>query len=202
MLPLALVQPRATRPGWLDRVPDDRIVQPVVETALTTHAPDAFAGLLVDMHIDQRLFAGHRTWIEAFLAAGGTIVFCGLLAYPFLPPLGRFEPLARRSRAALEVTIAAPEHPLFAGVAAADLTARKGVAGFYGRGQVRPPPGAEVLTRLDGGRVPLDWVWHPPMGGRLLMHPGNNLWMYAGDETSAARLTPQLLRWADGMVPA
>lgn len=196
MATIALLQPRAKRPGWLDRTPEGITVRPVLETELTAHPPDSLAGVLVDMHIDQHLFASRRRWIEAHLSAGGTIVFCGLLADPFLPQLPRFEPLPRRNRAALTVSITVPDHPLFAGVAAEDLTARKGVAGFYGRGQVRPPPGAVVLTWLDGGRVPLDWVWHPPMGGRLLMHPGNNLWMYAEDDTTAARLTPHLLRWA------
>lgn len=196
MATIALLQPRPRHPDWLALAPPGVTVLPVLETDLTTHDPDWLTAVLVDMHIDQRLFAGHRPWIEAHLRASGTIVFCGLLAYPFLPALGLFEPLPHRSRAAMEVTLAAPDHPVFNGVTAHDLSYRRGVVGFYGRGQVPPPAGASVLTQLSGGSVPLDWVWHLPGGGRIWMHPGNNLWMYSQDETTAALLTPNLLHWA------
>jgi hypothetical protein len=90
------------------------------------------------------------------------------------------------------------EHPVFAGVDTDDLSFRKGVAGFYGRGHNPPPAGARVLQRLsspDG--PPLDYVYHRPDGGRVLMHSGNDLWMYANDETSARRIAPQLLDWIE-----
>ena len=43
--------------------------------------------------------------------------------------------------------------------------------------------------------MPLDWEWSPPEGGSLLMHAGNDIWMYQNDPTTAARMAPQLLDW-------
>lgn len=195
-----LTERRDADPPWLTKVPDDIPVALVHEDDLPAHDPAQVPTLLVGMHADQALLAERADWLAAFFAAGGTLVMNGLLAYPFHPALQPFRPLARANRAALEVAIAAPDHPLFAGVEARDLTTRKGVAGFYGRGQVPPPDGARMLTTLDGGAVPLDWEWAVPGGGRLLMHPGNDLWMYARDDNSAARLVPNLARWATGRV--
>ncbi len=183
------------RPDWLDRAPGRSRIDTVGEAALSGLPPHQIAALLVPMHIDQRLFAANGAWIAAFLTAGGTLVFNGLLAYPFLPELRPFQPLTRGGLDALKVGIAAPPHPIFAGIDADHLTFRKGVAGFYGRGQTPPPPGARVLTTLDRGTVPLDWEWRRPGGGCVLMHPGNDLWMYRDDSTSAGRLVPQLLNW-------
>jgi hypothetical protein len=152
------------------------------------------AALLIPHHADQRHLAHRRGLLDGFLAAGGALVVCGQPAYPFLAGLATFEPLATMTRATLTVAIVAP-HPVLDGVAADDLTYRRGVAGFWGRGQVPPPAGARVLTTLDSGRVPLDWELAVPGGGRLLVHPGNDLWGYAAEPTTAARLVPNLLRW-------
>ena len=189
------------RPVWLDRTPAGVRIDPVAETDLAGLPPNEVGGLLVPMHVDQQLFAANPAWVEAFLTAGGSLVFNGLLAYPFLPELRPFEPLARRSVDALRVRIEAPTHPIFAGIDADELTFRRGVAGFYGRGQTPPPAGAVVLTTLDRGRVPLDWEWRRPGGGRLLMHPGNDLWMFRDDTSSAGRLLPQLLDWVIAGTP-
>lgn len=196
-----LTERRAADPKWLARVPPEIPVERLHEDDLPGRDPASVNALLVGMHADQALLADRADWLARFFAAGGTLVVNGLLAYPFHPDLQSFRPLARPSRRALDVAIAAPDHPLFAGVDAADLTTRKGVAGFYGRGQVPPPTGARVLTTLDGGAVPLDWEWPVPGGGRILMHPGNDLWMYAFDDNSAAKLVPNLARWATGRLP-
>jgi hypothetical protein len=187
----------ARPPGvpYADRLPPGVAVEPVAEDRLADRAPEAAATLIVPMHADQRLFARQGAWLARFFAGGGTLVFNGLLAHPFRPELGRFRPIEAPRLADLAVAVAA-DHPLFAGVRAEDLTFRRGVAGFYGRGANPPPPGARVLATLGAGKVPVDWLWHPPEGGRLLMHAGNDLWMQAGDATSAARLLPNLLGWA------
>jgi hypothetical protein len=187
----------ARPPGvpYADRLPRGVAVDPVAEDRLTEWRAEAVGTLIVPMHADQRLFARQGDWLARFFAAGGTLVFNGLLAHPFRAELGRFRPIDRPRLADLSVTIAA-DHPLHAGVVADDLTFRRGVAGFYGRGANPPPPDALVLATLGPARVPVDWLWHPPEGGCLLMHAGNDLWMQAGDATSAARLLPNLLNWA------
>jgi hypothetical protein len=160
--------------------------------------PDRLAGLgalLISQHADQVALADRSADLEALLGRGGTILLCGQLAYPVLPMLRPFEPLARPSLDALAVGFQT-FHPLFAGVDARDLTFRRGVAGFWGRGQNPPPPGARPITTLDGGRTVLDWELALPGGGRLFVHAGNDLWSFDLDGTdSAARLVPNLLAW-------
>jgi len=55
-----------------------------------------------------------------------------------------------------------------------------------------------VLTTLGPERVPLDWSLERPTGGRLFVHPGNDVWTFAGGKTSAGRLWPQVLDWLGG----
>lgn len=160
-------------------------------------ALEHFSGLLVSTHADQRFLRAMKGKLERFLQHGGTLVFCGHLAYPFLPELAQFIPLAVRSHEDYRVWRVS-EHPIFAGVDTEDLTFREGVAGFYGRGHNPPPPGAQVLQCLsspDG--PPVDYTYHRPGGGRVLVHAGNDIWMYAADDTSAGRIAPQLLDWIE-----
>jgi len=156
---------------------------------------DRAQALLVSMHADQRWLQRHRRVLEAFLGRGGRLVVSGQIAHPFLEPLAPFEPIAPMKVERLDVRIEPPVHPLFEGVAAEDLTRRRGVVGFYGRGGHPLPAGGRLLASLDHGRVALDWLLPWPGGGALLVHAGNDLWSYADDESSAARLAPQLVRW-------
>lgn len=174
--------------AWIDRV--DQYALGDVDLA-------SYAALLVSTQLDQRHFASLAPRLTAFLGAGGTIVFNGHLAYPFLPELETFRPLSRKNVEALTVRRVRP-HPVFEGVDMRDLTFRRGVAGFYGRGCNPPPPGAEVLNGLGPEACPVDWLWHRPGGGRIFMHAGNDVWMDFAGETSAARVAPQLVRWAAG----
>lgn len=160
-------------------------------------ALERFAGLLLSTHADQRFLQTTRGKLERFLQGGGTLVFCGHLAYPFLPELTPFVPLTVRSHEDYRVWRVS-EHPIFAGVDTEDLTFRKGVAGFYGRGHNPPPAGAQVLQRLSSPEgPPVDYVYCRAGGGRVLVHAGNDIWMYAGDDTSANRIAPQLLDWIE-----
>ena len=161
----------------------------------------AYRALLVPAHIDQRALARLSKGLSRFLDAGGLMVFNGHLTYPVLPELATFVPAPRRGLQGLMVERVA-EHPVFEGVDTQHLSFRRGVAGFYGRGANPPPPGATVLHVLKQDRSPVDWVWERPAGGTIFMHGGNNLWMYADDPNSAARVGPQLLRWIRAHVAA
>jgi hypothetical protein len=155
-----------------------------------------YAGLLIWLHCDQRHLHRHRDRLAAFLAQGGTIVFCGHVATPFLDGLSPYRPLPAYRVADLVVNLER-EHPVWAGVRGEDLTFRRGVAGFYGRGHNPPPPGAIVINTLGDARVPVDLEWRPAVGGRVLMHAGADLWMYLETETTAARMGVQLLDWIE-----
>lgn len=122
------------------------------------------------------------------------MVINGHIAYPFLRWLQPFEVQTCPGLAGLQVA-RGERHPVFDGVDAEHLTYRRGVAGFYARGANPPPPDARVLNTLGPDSQPIDWLLSLPGGGRLLVHSGNDLWMYANGQDSAARIVPQLLAW-------
>lgn len=149
--------------------------------------------LLISMHADQRHLAGRRDRLDAFVRGGGTIVANGHVAYDFLEGLSPFQAIENYRLADLMVN-SESHHAVWAGVASRELTFRRGVAGFYGRGWHRPPDGATVLHSLGARRRPLDFTYR--LGaGCVLFHGGNDLWQYASGGDSTARIAPQLLRW-------
>ncbi len=152
-------------------------------------------GLLIGMHCDQRQLQRIQTKLTDFVTQGGRVAVCGQIAHPFLPGLSRFIPLTNYRRDDLIVYARTP-HPVWAGVHLDDLTYRRGVAGFYGRGFHTPPAGTVVVNGLGLAQLPLDFVYR--LGrGEVLVHGGNDLWGYVADSTSAHRLTPQLLDWME-----
>ncbi len=156
---------------------------------------EPYGALHISGMVDQELLMRERDVISGFLDAGRVVVFCGHLLHPWLPGCGTFVPASVSSHRDYVVEIVAP-HPVFDGVDAHDLTFRRGVAGFFARGHNPPPPGAEVLARLAGGQ-PVTWVDRSSTGGTLFVHAGNDLIGFA-DDSSAARLGPQLVDWVEG----
>lgn len=154
-----------------------------------------FAAILLPAHLDQRYLGAIAPVVTAFLDRGGRLVFNGHVAWPMLPELQPFVPLASRQLADLAIH-RLTEHPVFEGVAEDDLTFRRGVAGFYARGHNPPPDGAVALMGVGPERVPCDWVLQRPAGGEILCHAGNDLWMYIDDTRSTGRIVPQLIAWA------
>lgn len=152
------------------------------------------AALLVSMHTDQRHLAGLRPTLDTFVASGGRLVVCGQVAIPFLVGLSSFRPLVDYHLEDLELHFL-QEHPVWDGVEPEDLSLRRGVAGFYGRGWHQPPPGAVVINGLGPRRLPLDFAYSIG-GGEVLVHGGNDLWSWGEDGNTSSRLLPQLLDWA------
>lgn len=151
-------------------------------------------GLLIGTGADQISLTEHRDLLGRFVERGGVLVMCGQIVRPFLAGLPIFEPIDHHGPADLTVSRLAG-HPVWEGVAPEDLTFRKGVAGFYGRGcYPRLPAGAVVVNGIGPGRRPLDIVYRQGRG-EVLVHGGNDLWGYQEDQNTSARLTPQLLRW-------
>ncbi len=152
-----------------------------------------FDGLLVGGMVDQEFLYAQRDVVRAFCDAGKVVVFNGHLLRRWLPGGSPFAPTTIRSFGDYTVHLVGA-HPLFDGVDARDLTLRRGVAGFYARGHHPPPDGAEVLATLDGGD-PVTYVDRVSTRGTILVHAGVELLGYAGVDSTAARLAPQLLAW-------
>ena len=136
-----------------------------------------YDALILTTHSDQHHLMEIRSRLDGYLAGGGTILFNGHVARPFLDELTPFEPLPRRGLTELVVNREA-DHPVFEGVTSDMLTLRKGVAGFYGRGTNPPPDGALVLNSVSPERWPLDWIVERPSGGRIFVHGGNDIWSF------------------------
>lgn len=150
--------------------------------------------ILIDAHIDQRALMVWRQEMEEHLVSGGLIVFNGHLTYPLFNGLEPFRIAAGRGRDDL-ILEKVNDHPIFVDVECEHLSFRRGVAGFYARGGNPPPSGATVIHQLKKDGTAVDWIWRRPKGGVILMHSGNNMWLFQNDDTSASRIAPQLLAW-------
>ncbi|MFN2556855.1 MAG: phosphate starvation-inducible protein PhoH [Nitriliruptorales bacterium] len=182
------------------RLPGDPVRHPEIEPLDCYSLPsldlDTYAGLIVPTMVDQEFLQRHRKVLRAYLDRRGVIAFSGHLHRPWLPGAGLFEPKRVRTFRDYEVRIVA-DHPVFAGVQDADLTYRRGVAGFFARGYHRPPPGAQVLVEFTSGE-PVVYVDEVSTAGTLLVHAGNDLVNLAGDGSSASRVGDQLVSWIRG----
>jgi hypothetical protein len=154
-----------------------------------------YTAVLISMHVDQRFLAKHAERIDLYVRRGGTMVANGHMAYPFLRDVALFHPLHGYRLEDLTVR-RQTAHSVWEGVAEAELTFRRGVAGFYGRGWHQPPAGATVIHVLGDRELPLDFTYR--LGaGRVLFHGGNDLWQYANAADTTARIVPQLFTWID-----
>lgn len=161
--------------------------------SLDTQPLEEFGALLIGMHVDQRFLAARAERLDRFLDDGGAVTVSGQIAYPFLTGLTLFQPLRNYGVEDLIVRREAA-HPVWEGVAEDQMTFRRGVAGFYGRGWHQPPDGATVIHSIGPDRHPLDFVYRAGKG-RVLFHGGNDLWQYAGGNDTMSRIAPQLLDW-------
>lgn len=134
-----------------------------------------YDAVLISMSADQIHLCEMTKKLTAYLDGGGTLLINGHVTRPFLPELTRYEPMEKRGRAELVIHREA-ELPPFEGVTGEQLTLRRGVAGFYGRGTNPPPKGAVVINSVGPERLPVDWLYERPAGGRIFVHAGVELW--------------------------
>ena len=168
-------------------------VQPVGQYGLDEVVLERYDALLISMHADQRFLAARCGRLDDFVRRGGTVVANGHVAHPFLSGLTSFQPIENYRLADLAVNRETP-HPVWDGVVPQDLTFRRGVAGFYGRGWHQPPEGAAVHSSLGPRRLPVDFTYRLGQG-RVLFHGGNDIWQSASEGDSTHRIVPQLLQW-------
>ncbi|MDP9020183.1 MAG: phosphate starvation-inducible protein PhoH [Actinomycetota bacterium] len=153
-----------------------------------------YAAVVLQGMVDQEFLHAHRQVLSSFLDDGRVVVWSGQLFRPWLPGCGAFVPAEVRSFRDYTVRVVR-HHPVFDGVDPADLTRRKGVAGFFARGYHPPPEGAEVVLALAGGQ-PIVYVDRATTAGTIFAHAGTGLLGWADPASTAARISPQLLAWA------
>lgn len=182
----------------IDGLRPDVEVVPIDMYGLDATSLVHYRALLIGMHSDQYELQRVQSKLERYLSCGGIIVYCGHVAHPFLYMLATFRPIPRCTLEDLKVALDTT-HPIYRGVEAEDVTFRRGVAGFFGRGSNPPPAGARVVATLAKGTMPLDW--EIPVGaGWLYVHAGLDLWRYAGAGDGTARRIPlQLLEWVEAV---
>lgn len=154
-------------------------------------------GLVTGNLLDQDALLGLRPALEAFLDAGGRWFLNGHLLRPLVAGLGLYQPMLAPKRADFTHSSLAP-HPIFDGIDPAQLETNRNVAGFYGRGANPMPEGAIAITALRQGRVPVDWLWCRPKGGRIFSHAGNDLGEMGREWGLSEMLQTRILDWAAG----
>lgn len=170
------------------------VLRAIPEAKLDAAALVAADALIVTMHADQIRLLELAGPLDALLARGGRILVNGHVLKPFVAGVAGFVPAGAGRLADLALTPLAP-HALFEGVPREAFQARRGVAGFYGRGHVPPPRDARPITGVGASAAPLDWEWTHPGGGVLFCHAGNDLWTTLDDDALAARLARNIVGW-------
>ena len=196
MTPVLYINPVDQEASGLFNLDCAQHLERISPYCIDTQNLTSYKAILIPAHTDQRALAKAASSLRQYLDLGGILVFNGHVAYPFLDELQAFIPVPKTSLDYLMVECVTP-HPIFEGVDGHDLSFRRGVSGFYGRGHNPPPAGAIVLNQLSGTQAPIDWFYQRPTGGAILMHSGNSMWMHFSDKTSAARITPQLFHWIE-----
>jgi len=181
-------------PGGIASPPGGHTVDVIDQYELSDHDLSDADGLLLSQHLDEQHLCECAPMLERYLRQGGSISLNGPLYQPCLHGLGCYAPLPS-GKAQDWILRLEGTHPITDGVVADDLTYRRGVIGFWARGSFPVPLGSTVLTNMIGDDTPTDFVWHRDGGGRVLVHPGNDVWFVCNDESSAGRFYANMLDW-------
>ena len=180
--------------GILGHQETTKYIDPIAIYDFTGEELADYDVFMIGTDVDQRLLLEKKSYLDQFLANGKTIVFCGALAYPFLDGVGEFKKMTYNSYKDYEVNPLI-QHPVWEGVKPKDMMYRKGVAGFYSRGYNPPPENAKIINTLGSGEHPIDYEYTTKDGGRVLIHCGNNLWLFINDSTTASKMGTNLIKW-------
>lgn len=170
----------------------------VDQADLTTEILLSHSGLITGQQLDQDALLALKPALEAFLDKGGRWFFNGHVVRPLVDGLKQYRPIAEPKRPDFDLVSINP-HPLYDGIDLKKLETNKGVAGFYGRGCNPLPEGAVAINGLGAAaKVPVDWVWARPRGGRIFSHSGNDLGSMGLEWGLAPELTARILAWTNG----
>jgi hypothetical protein len=169
----------------------------VEQHALTSAILKIHQGLITENQLDQNAMLGMRHALADFLDAGGRWFLNGHMVRPLVDGMAQYRPIVEPKRPDFTLTRVNP-HPLFERIDLCQIETNKGVAGFYGRGCNPLPKGAVAVNGLGPARVPVDWVWKRPGGGRIFSHSGNDLDSMGREWGLAPELTRRIVEWTNG----
>ncbi|WP_180898039.1 hypothetical protein [Martelella soudanensis] len=179
------------------RAAADGLLDIVEQSALKPQDLSKYGGLITSNQLDQNAMLELRPALEAFLARGGRWFFNGHMVRPMVAGMEQYRPIRAPKRADFDLK-AINAHPIFDGIDLKKLETNKDVAGFYGRGCNPLPEGAVAVNGLGPARVPVDWVWERPGGGRIFSHAGNDLASMGREWELPATLAARIVNWAAG----
>lgn len=168
-------------------------------------------GIIVSGMCDQVRLSRDLDRFTAWVRDGGRMLVNGHVVRPWVAGMPTWRRLEYRGPADLGITSLAA-HPIWAGVDPADLLYRTGVpgththeelerigvAGFYGRGYQAPlPDGAVVVNGIGPLRAPID-VEFPLGAGRVVVHAGLDLGVFAQTPgTTLTAIPGNIRRWLE-----
>lgn len=117
---------------------------------------EKFSGIYLSSYLDQYKFKKSAFKIRKFLENGGRIFHNGHITIPFFDELKEFEPIVDIKLKDFFITKIC-DHEIYKNVDIKRLNSKKGVAGFYSRGQNPPPKNAKIITAIKNATVPVDW---------------------------------------------
>lgn len=183
--------------GEIEAAARQGAVEIVEQADLTAAHLAAHDGLVTGNQLDQDAMLRLKPDIAAFLDRGGRWLFNGHMLRPLVDGMAQYRPIEAPKRSDFDLA-SVNAHPIFAGIDLKQLETNKGVAGFYGRGCNPLPEGGVAINGLGPARVPVDWVWARPAGGRIFSHAGNDLGALGMEFGLAPELTRRILDWAGG----
>ncbi len=144
--------------------------------------------------IDQILLYDNKTQIKNFLDAGKIILSFTQSYLEYIPGLSLYTasqtPIKDRN-------ILTTKHFITRGVKDYDITYRRGVKGFFSRGFVETPQGAEVFLKDSDGKC-VAYIDELSTKGLIINTAGADLLGFGLFENSTARrLGPNLLLWIE-----
>jgi hypothetical protein len=155
-----------------------------------------YKAIIFSMYIDQYILCSFKNELRAFLKENKKVFFNGHIIKPFFDELKSFIPINRPTLEEFKI-VHLKEHPIYKNIDIKKLNKRKGVAGFYSRGENPPPKNADIITAIKGGSVSVDWEYK--LGkGCLYVHSGNDLWTCMEKEDDNYILFNNIINWIEG----
>ncbi len=149
-------------------------VECVVQYSIADMVFNRYPVFLKPIYLDQYLIKNLSFKFENFLNLGDRVFYTGHIIFPFLKQLPEFRPI-QNPKFTDFLIMQCIYHKFYDQIYIAELNPRKGVAGFYSRGQNPPPLNADIITSISSGNVPVDWEIEVG-NGKFYSHCGNDLY--------------------------